>query len=116
MGEYRLYFLDPRGEIQAREEFAAPDDETALRICAFVYDACSDSSFDWSLSRGSLQLQKSNAHGPGRAVAAELSQDMQHRVLELEETIQRSRWMIAKSTKLLERTAQLRDTLDTRQK
>ena len=114
MADYRLFFLDSRGAIQAREEFVAPNDEIAYRISACLSDACSDRSFGYMLWRGTVQLFRADAQSADLvdgSTAAQLDQETQRRVLQLEETIQRSKWSIARSVKLLERTAQLRESL-----
>lgn len=112
MIDYRLYLLDGN-TIQAREEFRAPNDGDALIIATVVADACSDehTGFElWSLAR--------RVFGPAPAVSPlaldEISQAHQRAVLDLEEALQRSRWAIAKSRRLLEKKRELRIALEQR--
>ena len=113
MADYRLFLLDERHAITAREEFRAPNDAEALVIAGVVADACSDkhASFElWSLSR--------HVFGPAPAVQApslsELSERHQQHVLDLMEALQRSHWAVAKSQRLLEKKNELRALLDGR--
>lgn len=113
MTEFRIFFLDAKGAIEARQELYADSDETAIAISALVYEACSDtySGFElWSFDRRVV------AANPGVGKIAEfvlddITRDMQERVLEFEDTIQRSHWRVAHSKKLIDATNALRDIL-----
>lgn len=106
MPGYRLFFLDHRGVIAARQEFEAADDDTALDIAAVAADACSDAHNGYMLWRRDQQLAE--VRSPAPRAAHELSLERQQCVLDLEEMIHRSHWHIAKSRKLLEAMADWR--------
>jgi hypothetical protein len=113
MAEYRIFFLDAKGGIEARQELQAEDDETAIALSTIVFQACSEtySGFElWSFDRQVM------AATPGVGKLAEIvldqiARDMQQRVLDFEDAIQRSHWRVAHSKKLLEATQTLRDVL-----
>jgi len=111
VAEYRLYFLDKRGGIAAREEFCAPSDGDAVAIAGIVADACSEkyASFEiWSFARQVI--------GPLAAIPtvsfAEVSRGRQEQILQLEDAIHHSHWAVANSRRLLERTSELRALLE----
>jgi hypothetical protein len=49
---FRLYFLDWRDRIAARDEFEADDDQSAMTIAASLHDAFSDCSPRFELWQG----------------------------------------------------------------
>ena len=113
MVDYRLYLLDATKAIKAREEFLAPNDADALIIASVVADACADEHAGyelWSLARC--------VFGPSPAIAppslSELSQGHQQAILDLVDALQRSRWAVAKSRRLIEKKNELRALLDGR--
>jgi len=113
MAEYRIFFLDRRGAIEARQELRAEDDERAIALSTIVFQACSEtySGFElWSFDRRVM------AATPGVGKVAEIAleestREMQQRVLNFEETIQRSHLRVARSKKLLDATEALRGIL-----
>jgi hypothetical protein len=113
MAEYRIFFLDGKGAIEARQELRAENDDTAIALSTMVFQAFSEtySGFElWSFDRRVM------AATPGVGKLAEIvlddiTRDMQQRVLDFEETIHRSHLRVAHSKKLLDATQALRDTL-----
>ena len=111
MAGYRLYFVDDKGAIQAREEFIAADDDAALIVSEVVYRACSDACFSYELWQGDRRVI---AYDSPRAntLAAPTDQqtvEIQEIALSLEESLQRSQWTIARSEKLLREAQALKE-------
>ena len=114
MTAYRLFFLDRNGAIQAREEFAAASDDDALILASVVWEACSEtySGYElWSFARRVVSAPDGIGMIPPPRLD-ELDVERQERVLALEEMIQRSRWRVAKSEKLLQSVDALRARLN----
>jgi hypothetical protein len=111
--DYRLFLLDEKGAIQARQELIAEDDETAIALSTIICEACSECYVGyelWSFDR--MVMRATESVGKVAQVAlSDITRDMQERVLDLEDTIQRSHWRVAKSKKLLEATDGLRRTI-----
>lgn len=113
LSEYRLFFLDEKGAIEARQELTAENDQTAIALSTIVFEACSEvySGFElWSFDRRVMAATP----GIGKLasiVLEDVTRDMQQRVLEVEDAIQRSHWRVAHSRKLLDSTDALRGTL-----
>lgn len=118
MDSYRLFFLDRQGAIQAREDFAAADDTEALILASVVWEACSETYCGyelWSFARRVVSAPDGVGMIPPPLLDA-LGVAHQERVLALEETIQRSRWRVARSEKLLQSVDALRTGLDRRRR
>ena len=98
---FRLYFLDTKSRISARDEFEAEDDQRAIMIAGMLYDACSDRSTGFELWRGASRLLPPRNEEPAKPVCnlAELELELQTIVLEREE--------ILKSRRLQARIAEL---------
>jgi len=113
MAEYRIFFLDSKGAIEARQELHAEDDDTAIALSTILFQACSEtySGFElWSFDRRVVAATP----GVGKLaeiVLDEITRDMQQRVLDFEDVIQRSHWRVARSKKLLDAMGALRDAL-----
>lgn len=98
MAEYRIFFLDGKGAIEAREERFAENDDIAIALSTIVFQACSEtySGFElWCFDR------RVTAATPGLGRLAEIvledvTRDMQQRVLDLEGTIHRSHLRVAR--------------------
>ena len=116
MPDYRLYFMDAKGAIKAREEFTAPCDEDAAAVSAVIADACSEhyARYEvWSFAR--LVVKGPNVGtAPLTVSLEEMRRSRQELALHLEDSIQRSRWRIAQSQRLLEKTNELRELLGTK--
>jgi GAF domain-containing protein len=110
---YRLYFLGPTGGIQARQDFPAPSDADALTIADFLWQACADCypGFElWSLARRIVSAREPVVvAAPSRI--EDLPQDLQERILELQESLERSAWRVSGSGRLRDATEALRRTL-----
>ena len=106
---FRLYFLDTKSRISARDEFEAEDDQRAIMIAGMLYDACSDRSTGFELWRGASRLLPPRNEEPAKPVCnlAELELELQTIVLEREEILANSHWRIAKSKRLQARIAEL---------
>ena len=100
MADYRMYFL-AAGRIEAREDFQADNDIGAIRIAQVLCEACSDRCDSFELWREKRKVD--TAQGSQPASLAELTQAHQQLVLETEEAILTSEWMIAQSKHLIER-------------
>jgi len=100
MADYRLYFLDDKGLISGREDFHAQTDDEAVECAGVVLDACSDLSAGYELWSGVRRVAERNL-ATNRAPRLEcLSRAGQARVVALEDTLQRSHWLIARSKRL----------------
>ena len=114
MAAYRLYFLDAKGAIQARQDFAAESDIQARTISGAVYQACAECYQDYELWQARRCLGRGN--GNSHTVFAQMPEDsearVQTRVLELEELLLNSHWRVARSEHLLATTDTLRRSLD----
>ncbi len=101
---YRIYFRDRAGRIVGRDDFAAEDDLAAMAIAQLLRDACSDVCETFDLWRGTRHVDGSFGivARPSES-ATEITARMQESLIEREEALQRSRWTIARSKRLLER-------------
>ena len=108
---YRLYFLNAAQRIAARDEFEAENDETANTIAGLLSDACSDLSPGFELWQSARRVvpdvKKQAAAHPNQSSTA-ITLQLQSLVLEREEIIQQSHWLIAKSARLQVRVDELR--------
>lgn len=117
MVEYRLFFLGLDGAIEARQDFVAPDDRTALRIMTVLADATTDAHHGVMLWQGVRRIFEKHEEeapecGASQAVSAKaLLPDAQQCVIDCEETLLNSHWRLAKSKTLLTATNKLRDTV-----
>jgi hypothetical protein len=134
MAEYRLFFLGSDGAIEARQDFIAPDDDSALQIMVAIGKASADSHHGvmlWQGSRRIFEIDDTNksdgaailgSKGDGDGVnkrngdgilggltAAVLAAETQQRVIDCEEALLSSHWRLAKSRSLLQATARFRD-------
>ena len=102
MTGYRLYFVDDKGAILAREEFIAADDAAALMISDLVYRACSDACYSYELWQGERRVIAFDNPRDDLIVAPTDLQtiEIQQITLTLEEALQNSKWRIARSEKL----------------
>ena len=103
MTSYRMYFRSddkPGVAIRGRDDFEAHDDVEATRVARVLFDACSDGCQSFELWSGDRQIR---AQQPHHSVASldSLINAHQELALEREEVIQRSRWSIARSQRLL---------------
>jgi len=108
---YRLYLLNAAQRIAARDEFEAENDETAITIAGLPSDACSDLSSGLELWQGARRVvpdvKKQVAGHPNQSSIA-ITLELQNIVLEREEILQQSVWLIAKSKRLQARVDELR--------
>ena len=108
---YRLYFLNAAQRISARDEFEAEDDETGTTIAGLLYDACSDLSSGFELWQGARRVvpgvRKQVARHPNPSSTA-ITLKVQNIVIEREEILQQSHWLIARSKRLQARVDELR--------
>lgn len=100
MAEYRIYFLDGAGHIQARQGFVAANDADAIESGAFVFDACSDRCVGYELWSGAQLVLQCSARLPATRFEF-LNATRQENIISLEESLLESRWAIAKSVRLL---------------
>lgn len=111
MATYRLYFIDKADHFQAAQPFDAPNDTEAVQIAELTHDACSDVAPHFELWRGAKPIASSH----GRRAAPDVTTVTlrhQEQVLELEDIVQRSYRCLARSQRLIERTAILRRRIE----
>lgn len=117
MADYRLFFLGSDGAIEARQDFAAPDDQAALQIMTIIGRAGADSHHGVMLWQGTRRIFEAAAtpqtvRGAENifegATAAGLAAETQQRVLDCEEALLSSHWRLARSRTLLAATEELR--------
>lgn len=101
MPHFRLYFRDTVG-IVGIDNFEASDNQAARSIAHVLYDACSDQCGGYELwQNASLIVEYMNPSI--RPATGDLRDHHQALVIEREEAIQSSKWMIASSRRLLRR-------------
>jgi hypothetical protein len=100
MSAYRIYFRI-QDNVHGRRNFEADDDVTATRIARVLYDACSDVCDGFELWQGKREIHARQPHHQ-RANLVDLTEALQNVVLETEEHIRKSRWMIAQSRRLVQ--------------
>lgn len=113
MAEYRIFFLDSKGAIEARQEILAESDDIAIALSTIVFQACSEtySGFElWSFDRR-VMAATAGVGKLAEIVLEDITRDMQQRVLDFEDTIHRSHMRVARSKKLLDATEALRGIL-----
>ena len=114
MKDYRLYFLDGRGSIEARQEFRAEDDAEAKILAALLFDACSDTCAGyevWSDARLVVSTHAGFGTSGTSCTPENVSETLQRNLLDLEDALQRSHWRLAKSKRLQETMAIARERL-----
>jgi hypothetical protein len=119
MADYRLFFLGSDGAIEARHDFAAPDDDAAVQIMAIIGKASADAHHGVMLWQGTRRIfEIDEARKADRLfreldkiTAARIASETQQRALDCEELLLNSRWRLAKSEALLRATAELRGLL-----
>ena len=94
MADYRMYFL-AADRIEARQDFQADDDIDAIRLAQVLCEACSDRCDSFELWREKRKVD--TAQGSQPASVAELTQAHQQLVLETEEAILTSEWMMPRA-------------------
>ena len=100
MSPYRMYF-QIHGRTRGRDDFEANDDVAAVRIARVLYDMCSDVCDAFELWQGKRLIPAQQAHHQ-KANLADLIEAHQRVAIEREEYISQSRWMIARSKRLIE--------------
>ena len=93
---YRLYFLDERGAILVRKDFEASDDHQALHIARLAARLFSVTCREFALWQGKRQIWQGrlDAVEPGPGTSDD-------RKLDVEEVLQKSRWCLAASQRIL---------------
>jgi hypothetical protein len=98
---YRMYFRDAAG-ISGRVEFDAEDDRVAMITAELLADACSDKCNGFEVWQDTRQLCDRRTLPPFPPVTlSELSERSQAIVIETEEVIKNSAFVIASSRLLL---------------
>jgi hypothetical protein len=97
---YRMYFRSGN-QIHGREHFESDDDVTAIHIARVLYDSCSEVCDRFELWHGNCEIRARKPHHQ-RASLADLTDAHQRVALEREEHISESRWLIARSRRLIE--------------
>ncbi len=115
MADYRIFFLDDRGSIIARDEFSADFDGAAVVVSDGLFDACSDHFGGYELWSGSRRVTSvgSEAVSLWRGASPnEISQSIQLVIAERERVLLDSGWTIARSTRLLAEAKKLHELLN----
>ena len=105
MSSYRMYFRDGP-KIVGRHDFTADNDQAAVTTADVLCDACSDRCDAFEVWNGDRRVI-------GLTPRSDRSADLimgrsQKSIVECEEAMQQSEWIIAKSKKLMERLSELR--------
>ena len=114
MAEYRLYFTDEKGAIQAREEFRSDDDASARAIVNLLSQACSECypGYElWSFNRRIVAVRDGAPTITRSLKLEEVGRARQEVILQLEDQLQHSRWRVANSRRLMQATAGLKGLL-----
>lgn len=116
MIDYRIYFMDDRAAIQARDEFTCDDDAAALVIANRLAEACSEFYVSYELWRGAHRLVPPAAAGNKVAHRAwrdqeEINLAIQETVIDRERVLLESKWAVSNSQKLLQATNKLASDL-----
>ena len=107
MTTYRLYLRDDDWAIVGRDDFAAEDDRRAILIARALCAACADRCAGYGLWQGTRRVNASFPLRQPDLPPEQLPAKAQDIVLERELALLESRWTIADSVRLLERTARL---------
>jgi hypothetical protein len=112
MQPYRIYFFG-EGAIRGRHDFEASDHPAAIRIARALLDACSDRCewFDLWQDDRRIPVEASYRGVP----LEELPQAIQSSVVDIEERLRDSRWLVAQSRRLLDRIDHARYAAGARQ-
>jgi hypothetical protein len=100
LAAYRVYFSNS-DKIHGREDFEAEHDAVAIRIARLLWDACADVCQSVELWQGHRRIPLPRASDRQPSLA-ELNEAHQRVVVETEEHIRQSEWLIANSRRLLE--------------
>jgi hypothetical protein len=102
MAGYRLYFVDEKGAIQAREEFVAANDADALMVSDLLYRACSDACYSYELWEAERRVIAFDNPRDDLIVAPTDREtiEIQQITLTLEEALLNSKWRLGRSAKL----------------
>ncbi len=112
MTVYRLYFLDAKGAIQARQDFTADSDSDATTIGALLWQACADCYQGYELWQTTRRLaRESDSTAPAPPAIERIGSHLQKSVLDLQEMLLDSHWRAARSEGLLAATEKLRRRL-----
>ena len=112
MARYRLYFQGSNGGIEARQDFSAADDESAIQITEFIAGASADIHHGVMLWQGTRRIiEIGRVLKPKRLALAEIAAKRQEQLLDCEEILLASRWDVARSARLLQATSELRRAL-----
>jgi hypothetical protein len=109
---YRIYLLDPNGDIEAAESFSASPDEDAADVAGSVYEASNDvfSGYElWAGERCISSMQSPRRKRERKQNVEAAIQRHQDTVLELEERLLRAFACAKRSRKLLQASTRLRD-------
>ena len=102
--EYRFFLLDKADHFRVAVPFIAQDDREAREIALFVGNAVADKFDGYELWRGSVCVTKHRPlHLSERPLsAAEIAQERQMQILDLEDSLQRSFECVRDSRRLLQ--------------
>ncbi len=110
---YRIYFRDKDGLTAGRHDFDAVDDDSAMMIATLLCDACSGACETVELWDGARRVDISSQQKQV-LTAEQINARAQETVVQSEAAIRDSRWLIARSGRLLEQIRRLTDETDRR--
>lgn len=114
MGAYRLYLLDAKGAIQARQDFVTDSDTEAMTTGSLLWRSCADCYPGYELWEGPRRLAREhNDDAPVSPPPIDgIAPHLQERLLTLQEILLGSHWRAAQSVALIAATEALRLSLD----
>jgi hypothetical protein len=102
---YRIYFRNDHGWIEACEDFRAESDQSAMIIGSWLFGACSDYCAEYDVWCGRQRI--AGAPQPTRTRTL-LTKNMRASLRKTAQALLSSRWKIAQSQHLLEFVGQLK--------
>jgi hypothetical protein len=109
--EYRVYLLNAKGAIEVRTDFAAASDDAARTLCALLLDACSEYHAGYELWSAARHVATVTTVPATRPAVEMLPRVQQEALLGVLDGLQRSRWIVARSERLVAATSRLRRLL-----
>src|SRR5262249_21479140 len=100
MADYRMYFLDGKDGIQAKDDFRAESDIAAMFIADWVFDACSEHYVAYELWIGTRRIvpQEDGHEEPVKLGLSrnDVSRGIQQVVADRERVLLDSAWAVAR--------------------
>ena len=101
--DFRMYFLDAKGHIQAARSFSETSYAEAIDFAELLYSLCDDVFMGYEVWRGSAIIYEGkNSPGQPKETLAEVCERRQRLVVEMEEALMDSFSCVRSSKKLLQ--------------